>query len=330
MMIRIGFWGTGSIANRVMADFRCGGSYSLTAVASRTLEKAEAFQRKHNVPLALEGMAALASREDVDLVYVASPHPFHAHDAEFFLNHGKHVIVEKPFTINDAQAAKLISLAREKKLFLMEAMWSRFLPAMQSLKQKVSEGVLGNVRLITANFGFHSAFDANSRIYNMDLGGGSLLDVGIYSLSFASLFLGPDASVQAVNAVKAPTGADESLAFQLSWNNGACAQLFSAVSVQTESRAMIYGDKGYAEIPDFWHAQKYSLTLGGKTEVYTFPPENEGHYHQFEHAAKIIESGGTESPLMPLSETEALMRLMTGMRKTLGIYYPKEKIHAEA
>lgn len=329
-MIRIGIWGTGSIAHRIMADFRRASNIELCAIASRSIEKAEAFQKQYKIPTALSGLKALCEYDGIDAVYVASPNPFHAQDAKLLLESGKHVICEKPFTINESEAEMLIQCAKKHNCFLMEAMWSRFMPAMRDLKARVDAGAIGEIRLITANFGFSLPFDENSRIYNMQLGGGALLDVGIYALSFASLFLGPDASVQAANCVKAPTGTDSSTAMQLVWPTGACAQLFCAVDAQTESRAMIYGTKGYAEIPDFWHASRYSITAGSETKTFSFEKENEGHYHQFQHAAEMMEKGETESDIMPLWETAAIVRLMTEIRRRLEISYPEEQNHAKA
>ncbi|MBQ3080713.1 MAG: Gfo/Idh/MocA family oxidoreductase [Clostridia bacterium] len=328
--IRIGIWGTGSIANRIMADFSRGENYVFAAACSRTLSRAEAFQKKYGAMRAVEGCDRLAHDPDIDLVYVASPHPFHFEDAKAFLEGGKHVIVEKPFTVYPNDAEALVKLAREKKLFLMEAMWTRFLPAIMDAKRKIEEGAVGNIRLITANFGYRSAFDPESRIFAKRLAGGSLMDVGVYALSFACMLLGNDATIQAVNCVKTPSFVDASVAFQLSWPSGASAQLFSAVDTATEARAVIYGETGTIEIPDFWHAAEYTLIRNGESEHFAFPKENEGHFHQFEHACELILRGKTESPVMPHTDTLRIMNMLTDIRRQAGITYPEEEKNAEA
>lgn len=326
--IRVAIWGTGSIANRVMADFKRGANYELTAVCSRNAARAEAFRQKYQLPRAIEGLKALAEDPAVDLVYVASPHPFHFADALTLIENGKHLVVEKPFTLNDCEAEILISAAKHKNLFIMEAMWTRFLPAMMDLKTRIDSGIIGDIRLITGNFGYANAFDPESRIFKRSLGGGSLMDVGVYPLNLAMRFLGNDAKIDCVSVVKTPTDVDGSMAFQLSWENGACAQLFSAVDTMTDSRAAIYGTRGYIEIPDFWHATRYRVVVGGKAEDYTFDPENEGHYHQFEHAAECIRNGKTESDIMPHEDTIQVLKIMTELRRITGISYPEEKIDA--
>lgn len=323
--IRVGILGTGSIVRRIMADFLTGENYELTAFASRSLSRAQEFKDLYGSKYAYGSYEELAASPYVDLVYVASPHNFHKDHALMMLRGGKHVICEKSFALNEIEADEMISLARSKGLFLMEAMWSRFLPAMRDLKTRVDAGLIGNVCAFTGNFGFRSEFDPQSRLYNMSLAGGSLMDVGIYPLSAACYFLGHRFSSASSLCVKAPTGADARFAVQVGFDGGAQAQILCAVNMATESRAVLYGTEGFVEIPDFWHATQYTVNIGRKSETFRFPPENEGHRHEFSHAAECILKGLTESPVMPLDETREILRLMSKIRREHGIVYPEEQ-----
>ena len=323
--IRVGILGTGSIVRRIMADFKTGENYELTAFASRSYDRAKEFCDRYGAKYAYGSYEELANSPFVDLVYVASPNNFHKAHTLMMLRGGKHVICEKPFALNEAEADEMISLARSKGLFLMEAMWSRFLPAMRTLKTLTDDGLLGDLYAFTGNFGFRSDFDPLSRIYSMSLAGGSLLDVGVYPLSVACYFLGCRFKSAYSSCVKAPTGADARFFAQIGFEGGATAQILSAVDMATESRVLLYGSRGFVEIPDFWHAVQYTVCTDGKTDTFHFPPENEGHRHEFSHAAACILDGQTESPIMPLDETREILRLMTQMRLENGIVYPEEQ-----
>ena len=323
--IRVGILGTGSIVRRIMADFRTGDHYELTAFASRSYARAKEFCDRYGAKYAYGSYEELAVSPFVDLVYVASPHNFHKAHTLMMLRGGKHVICEKPFALNEAEADEMISLARSKGLFLMEAMWTRFLPAMCALKKQVDDGCFGDIYAFAGNFGYRSNFDPQSRVYSMALAGGSLMDVGVYPLSVAAYFLGCRFKSVVSSCVKAPTGADARFFAQIGFEGGATAQIVSAVDMATESRVMLYGSRGFAEIPDFWHATKFNVCIDGENETFCFPPENEGHRHEFSHAAACILDGKTESPIMSLDETREILRLMTKMRLENGIVYPEEQ-----
>ena len=323
--LRVGILGTGSIVRRIMADFRTGENYELTAFASRSLGRAREFADRYGAKYAYGSYEDMANSPDVDLVYVASPHNYHRAHTLMMLSGGKHVVCEKPFALNDTEADEMISLAREKGLFLMEAMWTRFLPAMRDLKTRVDGGLIGDVYAFAGNFGYSSAFDPQSRVYSMSLAGGSLMDVGIYPLSISAYFLGCRFASASSLAVKAPTGADARFFAQIGFEGGAGAQILSAVDMETESRAMLYGSRGYVEIPDFWHAARFDAHINGSTQVFRFPQENEGHRHEFAHAAECVLNGLTESPIMPLDETREILRVLTKMRREQGIVYPEER-----
>ena len=324
--IRVGILGTGSIVRRIMSDFPLGENYELVAFASRTLHNAQEAKARYGAKYAFGSAEALAACPEVDLVYIATPHNLHKPHTLLMLRAGKHVLCEKPFALNDREAEEMIALAREKRLFLMEAMWSRFMPAMADIKRLTDEGALGEIRLVTANFGYSMAFNPESRIYNRSLAGGALMDVGVYALNLASFWIGSDVMQSFAQCVKAPSGVDSRIAVQLSYENGALAQVNAAVDTLTESRAMVYGSKGFVEIPDFWHATRYELRYPGKVpDLKVFPDENEGHHHEFVHAADCILRGLTESPVMPLNETVKILKTMTESRRACGIVYPEEE-----
>ncbi len=323
--IRVGFVGTGSITRRIMADFNTGDNYVLEAVASRSIERAEKARQAYSARLAFGSYEELAKCGDVDLVYIATPHNTHMEYALLMLKNGKHVICEKPFALNDVQAREMIKAARENGLFLMEAMWSRFMPAIVSLKSRIDAGEIGDINLITANFGYRSAFDPESRLFSMSLAGGALMDVGVYPPSMACHFLGTDVTDIQTLCQKAPTGADTRFAAQLKFGSGAIVQINCATDTTTDSKLVIYGSEGRAEVPDFWHAVKYSIIKDGKADECAFPRENEGHTHEFRHAAEMILKGETESPVMPLRETEKIAEIVTEMRRQQGIIYPEEQ-----
>lgn len=316
--IRIGVIGLGSIFHRVMTDIPNLKNCELYAVAARDGARAAAEAEKYGAKRSFGSYEELASCPEVDLVYVATPNNLHREHVLLCLNHGKHVVCEKPFAMNVPEAEEMIACAREKGLFLMEAMWSRFMPAVQKAKQLCDEGAIGSVNHIYGEFSYASPFMPQSRIYDPKLGGGALLDVGIYPLSVGAYLLGGAPETWQCTGKLAPSGVDAHIAFQLNYPSGATAQYFAGVDTRGLSRMIVYGSKGNIEIPDFWHAT--SLIVNGETV--SFPAETEGHRHEFDHAAEMIWQGKTESPVMPLDETLALTRLMTDMRKNLGVFYP--------
>ena len=318
--LRVGVIGLGSIFHRVMKGFKNAENCELYAVAARDEIRAKREAEKYGAKRYFGSYEELAACPEVDLVYVATPHSLHYEQTMMCLEYGKHVICEKAFAKNDGEAAEMVKKAREKGLFLMEAMWTRFMPAMRHLKKMVDEGKIGRIRHITADFSYASNFDPHSRIYAPELCGGALMDVGIYPLSVCAMLMGDD-PVNATGAcVKAESGVDARTVMQLVYADGGTAQLMSGVDVNSESRMVIFAEKATVIIPDFWHAER--LVINGDEII--FPAEYEGHHHQFVHAAERIAEGYTESDIMPLDETVRLMKIMTDVRHKNGIYYPGE------
>lgn len=325
--IRLGILGPGSIFRRVMTDMPNARGVKITAVASRSEERGLRAQNLSGAKHVFTTYEELAACEDVDLVYIATPHNFHKEHAMLCMRAGKHVICEKPMALNDGEAREMAACARENNVFLMEAMWTRFFPATVRVRALLRAGAIGEIKHVTADFAYRATrLGEDSRLWSLKLAGGSLLDVGVYALEAATDALGyrPDA-VQGL-CVKAETGVDARFAIQMLYPSGATAQIVCAGDVTTESREVIFGTEGRIEIPDFWHPTRFSVFYAnGEREDHAYRPENEGHHYEFMHAADCIRAGRLESPVITLAETEAVAKIMTRLRKEQGILYPEEQ-----
>ncbi len=323
--VHLGIAGPGRIVHRVMKDLRKAEHIEIAAVASRSLERAQAAATEFDIPLAFGSYEEMAASNAVGLVYVTVPHPFHCALSKLFLETGKHVIVEKPFALNAKEAKEMIDCAKANNCFLMEAMWSRFFPAAQSLKALIDSGVLGDIRRITADFAFRAPLNYEDRLFKRELGGGSLLDVGVYPLSLICFYKGglPE-KVQALGD-KTETEVDGLCSFQMQFADGAVGQGFSALDVTTDQVMKIYGTEAWVDLLDFWHPTKYIVHRTGQApEVHEFALENEGFHHEFEYAARAILAGQTDQSVIPLAESLHIMEIMDGMRKHMGVRYPGE------
>lgn len=322
-MVRLGIVGPGRIVGRVMPDMMNSSEIEITAVASRSLERAQEAAGKYGIPLAYGSYEEMAMSDQVDLVYIALPHPFHCETACLMMRHGKHVICEKPMTVNDAEAARMIQCARENNVFLMEAMWTRFVPATLKAKELVAAGAIGEIRHMFADFAFRGAYDEKDRVYAMDLAGGALLDLGVYPLMAMTNFRKPVKA--SALAHKAPTGVDMRMSVQMLFENGVTGQFFCAMDVSGEQSMFLYGTEGIIEIPAFWTADTVILRRNGcKEEIYRYPHEFENYHYEFDHAAQCIRQGLKESPMVPLDESLAVSRICTELRKETGILYPMD------
>ena len=268
---------------------------------------------------------ALAAGPAVDIVYVATPHPLHHANARLCLEAGKAVLCEKPFTLNAGQARDLVGLARERRLFLMEAMWTRFLPAIVEIRRLVSEGAIGEVRHLTADFGFRKEFDPRHRLFDPALGGGALLDIGVYLVSLASMLFGPPAEMRSLAGIGA-TGVDEQAALLFGYGDGRFAQLTATIATATPQAATIVGDGGWITIhPLWWKATTFTLTRSGhEPETFDRPFEGNGYTHEAVEAGRCLRAGEVESPGMPLAETVAVIETLDRVRAEWGLRYPAE------
>ena len=309
-----------------MRDYHNMRGISLTAVASRSIERAEAAAARYGAKYAFGSYEDLAACGEVDLVYLATPHNFHCGQAVMLMNQGKHVLCEKPMAINGAQTRAMADCARSNGVFLMEAMWTRFFPAMRELRELISQGAIGRVTHVFADFAATGAYDPASRAFDPALAGGSLLDLGIYPMMAATMLLGyRPCDVQGF-AHLAPTGVDMRASIQMLYPSGATAQILSAFDAMGESREVIYGDEGRVVIPDFWHPTTFTLTQsGGKPTAYHFRDESEGHHYQFTHAAECILGGLLESPIVTWEESIAVSEIFTDLRRSWGFLYPEER-----
>jgi predicted dehydrogenase len=327
--IRWGILATGRIARVVPEAIAQMGDDTavVTAVGSRSQASADQFGDQWQIPKRHASYEDLAHDPDVDIIYIASPHSHHDEHLKLCLNAGKHVLCEKAFTLNAEQAAECIALAQEKKLFLMEAMWTRFLPAIQHLRQLVSDGRLGQIRLVEADFCFEREYDPAHRLYNPDLGGGALLDLGIYPLAFTTMLLGLPDKVHS-HAHLAPTGVDELDHMLLVYEAaGATASLACSMGLVRPREALVAGTAGYIRVHDSFHqAQTMTVALHGRVpETIHLPYSGNGYYHEVAEVHRCLRAGKLESEHMPLSETLALMQLMDSLRASWGVKYPQER-----
>ena len=326
-MTHWGIIGTGGIASAFAGDLQLLPDNDLVAVGSRTQVTADAYGDRFNVPRRYSTYEGLVSDSGVDVVYVATPHPEHHAAALMALRAGKPVLCEKPFTLNALQAGELISTARHNGLFLMEAMWARFLPHMVRVRELISAGVLGEIRTVVADHGQRFGFDAAHRLFAPVLGGGALLDLGIYPVSFASAVLGTPHRVTAVSD-PASTGVDAQTSILLQYPGGAHAVVTTTLEAQGSNRASIIGTEARIEIEAIWYTPtSFSLVLPGAGVPQRFESPRIGHGLRFEAAevARCLQEGLTESPIMPLDETLSIMTTMDEVRAQIGLRYPSER-----
>jgi len=320
-----GIMGTGWIAEKFAADLKQVKQAELTAIGSRTSESAQKFAAEHDIPQVYGSYQELVDDPDVDVIYVATPHPFHKENVLISLRAGKAVLCEKPFTVHSTELVELIQYARENKLFLMEAMWTRFLPPIQKVRQWLKEGQIGEVQLLKADFGFRTEWDPNNRLLNPKLGGGALLDAGIYPISFASMVMGYKPDKINSTAHIGSTGVDEQFSVLLSYPNGKTASLNGAVRLNLNNEAYIYGTEGSIHIPNFLMAKTASLFRDNQViETYTDDRKTDGYAFEAEEVSRCIQEGVTESPIMPLDESLGIMNIMDEIRKQWGLRYPFE------
>lgn len=324
-VIHWGILGTGTIAGKFAEALKVLPDASLVAVGSRTREKAMAFGNQHNVTYRHGSYKELVSNPAVDAVYIATPHSVHHENALLALQAGKAVLCEKPFTLNAKQAQEVISFAREKKLMLMEAMWTRFLPVMVRLRRMLAEGVIGEPRLLTADFGFNAESDTNSRIFSPTLGGGALLDVGVYPLSLSSMVFGKPAKALGLARI-GRSGVDKTEGIILSHPSGALSVLHSSIEVTSFHEATIMGSTGRIKIHSSWWKSNAMTLLrdNHRNDFIECPFTGNGYQYEVAEFMRCLREHKTESDIMPLDETLAILRTMDELRAQWGLKYPGE------
>ncbi len=323
--IRWGILATGGIARAFARDLRTHG-HRVTAVGSRSAESARAFAEEFGIAHAHGSYDDLVSDPDVDVVYVATPHNFHAANALAALGNGKHVLVEKAFTINADEARAVVEAARSKGLLVVEAMWTRFLPHMEFVRSIVASGRLGEIRFLHADHTQRLPSDPAHRLNDPNLAGGALLDLGVYPLSFAHDILGPPVEVTARGTLK-ETGVDASVATILRHPNGAVSTSYSSSETRGPNVATVLGTDGRLDIDAIWYAPA-SVTVrdvaGDVLERFEEPVTGRGMQYQAAEVERLLGAGETASPLMTPDDSIAVMATMDEIRAAIGVRYPGE------
>lgn len=361
--IRWGILGAGRVARDFAQGLRALPDAELAGVASRTLTTAQAFARQTPVGRVYQSYNELVNDPSIDVIYVATPHQRHSEDCILCLEHGKPVLCEKPFTVNAQQARQVIDLARRRRLFCMEAMWMRFFPVMHKVRELVQSGVVGEVRMLTADFGVANAYSPTSRFFDPAYAGGALLDRGVYPISLASMLFGEPNEVVG-QAGLTPSGVDEHSAVLLSFPKGRMAVLASSLTGYTSNEATVIGTHGKLRIhAPFYCADRISLirytpssadparSAGMKqrlvakarqsplartafrvlkplvrrdTRQFRLPIVGNGYNYEAAEVMRCLRMGELESPLMPLDETLQIMQTMDRVRAQWGLKYPGE------
>lgn len=321
---RWGIIGTGGIAQTFAEDLKHLDGHIVAAVGSRSMSSAEKFAGKFPEAIACGNYEELV-RADVDAVYVATPHPMHYENSLLAMRAGKPVLCEKAFTVNAKQARHLVAYSQENRIPLMEAMWSRFLPHLQQVKQLVSDGTLGEITNIVADHGQFIPYERAPRLWEPELGGGALLDLGIYPLTLAHLILGSPVSIHA-DATLTDKKVDLNTSMMLRYANGAHALLSCTMASRGSVSAMIVGDKARIEIDGSFYAPSSFRVITRDGDVTEYPKRYEGHGLREEATefARIVRSGEIESPLMPHQTSIELMEMMDEIRAQIGVKYPSE------
>jgi len=324
-----GIIGVGNIAVTMAEALRISPVNHLFAVASKTSSKARKFAQKYDVENILSYQEIVSSK-NIDIIYIATTHNFHYSNAKLALENGKHVLVEKPFTVNAKEAQELALIAEDKNLFLMEAMWTRFLPSVKLLKKKIMNNEIGKVKQINISFGGVAGKKYKKRLEDPSLAGGVTLDLGIYAISFACYMLG-ELPVKIKSMARFnELGADEISNYMFMFPSGCLTSVCTSYNLKMTNEATIYGTKGYITFPDFSAGQRFTIFNHGGTnnikDVKEFTGENHenGFIYQVEEVAQCIQEGKLESNIIPLKETIAIMEVMDKMRREWGFVYPFE------
>ena len=325
-MIRWGILGAGNIARKLAADIALVDDAELVAVGSRSKDKAFAFAKEFPLKYVHDSYEALASNQNVDIIYVATPHSHHHKNTLLCLENNKAVLCEKAFAVNHLQAQDMVNKAREKKLFLMEAMWTKFLPHYIKMKSVVDSGDLGSISSVLINFGFRPRIPVPARLFDPALAGGTILDIGVYNAFMAMSVLGKPDEIDA-HMSPAPSGVDEQCSVLFKYKNGSMAQLFSSVAAHLPTEADICGSKGRLRLTHRFYAPESTLEFYPdkmeSKQIVTFnnPLPGWGYHYEVKHVCECLRSGLTESPVMTLNNTLELMKVLDEIRDKAGIRY---------
>ena len=324
--IRFGIVGTGTIAHRFAEAIKNVDNAELVAVASRTKENAEKFGCEFDIPARFDSYEKMALSDVIDAAYIAVPHSGHISCSCLMMNNGKHVLCEKPMAVNSKEAEEMFRCARENNVLLMEAMWARLVPGTIKMLELVENGVLGDILGVERKFCYSMDEDEmDHHVFKRENGGGSLLDVGVYGLNFASWYLGKD--VETINAQSdIYNGVDSHTCVLLKYKNGAIADISSAILLRKPNEGYVYGNKGYARLLRFYAPQEIDIYLNnGETVKIPVPYAGNGFEEQIAHFSECVSKGLKESPIVTHEQTLYITKQMDKIRKITGVEYPQDK-----
>ena len=331
--IRWGVLGCGRIARKFAHDLQLVDDAVLVAAGARSIESANAFAKDIPVTYTHGSYEELVQNQNVDVIYIATPHSEHYNNTMLCLNYNKAVLCEKAFAVNHAQAKRMIDKAREKKVFLMEALWTKFLPNYQKLQSLLKENILGEIKSVLINFGFAPQPPVPQRLLDPSLAGGTMLDIGIYNVFMATSVLGKPKAVKAF-MTPAATGVDEQCAVTFLYDNGAIAQLFSTFTSNLATEANINGTGGRIRLTHRFYSPDAIIEYypGQPDSKQIIPVEREGgHGYQYEaqHVCDCLRDGLTESPVMTHDDTLQQMKILDEIRQQAGIKYPEDNTYTD-
>lgn len=324
-MINWGIIGAGNIAHQFATDFKYVTNGKILGIASRILSRAQDFSKTHQIERSYGNYIDLVSDNDIDVIYIATPHVFHKEHALLALKHNKHVLCEKPFAINQKEGKELFDFAKKKGLFLMEGMWMLFQPTIKKVKEWILEDEIGDIKAIQASFGFSAPFNPENRLFNKFLGGGSLLDVGIYPLALAQSLIPDNPSHITALGTIGETEVDEQISVIMSHKNNKIVSFSSSIICDYPDDAFIYGTKGYIHIPNFWYSKKAYLIKDNNTYEFTRETPAYGYAFEAQHVNQMIHQGRIISSQIPPIKTLQVLKIMDKIRDIIGLKYPVER-----
>lgn len=328
--IRWGILGCGRIARKFASDLRLVEDAELIAAASRNKETLDSFAKDFPCKYLHNGYEGLVANNEVDVIYVATPHSHHHEHVLLCLHNNKAVLCEKAFAINARQAKEMIDTARKKKVFLMEALWTKFLPHYKKVQELLEQKTLGELKSVLVNFGFKTGPHSPQRLFDPALGGGTLLDIGIYNVFMTISVLGVPDSIEAT-MIPVSTGVDQQIAVTFKYHNGAMAQLFSSFTTNLPTQAEINGTKGNITLTSRFYEPSAVIQLSKQIpyEREIIPIEKDpgfGYQYEARHVNECLKKGLIESPVMKHSDTLTLIEIMDAIRMKAGIKYPADQL----
>ena len=323
--MRVGVLGTGWIVHPITAALKGMTGVECYAIASRTKERGEQAAKDFGYKVGYGSYEELVADPKVDLVYVATPHSRHYEDMKLCIAAGKNVLCEKSFTLNAVQAADIKRLAKEAGVYVAEAIWTRYQPSRKLINDTIASGIIGEVKTLTANLSY--AMMNKERIWNPELAGGALLDIGVYGINFALMHFGDDIDHIESSVQMLDTGVDGMESITIFFKDGRMAVLTHSVHGRSDRKGIFYGEKGYMIVENINNPQSISVYDAGDNLLQFIPvPEQiNGYEYQFAEAADCIEDGKLESDSMPMEETVRVMEIMDSLRKSWGMVYPQER-----